>query len=79
MPGSESLIKAFAMIHYHQVTGIAIVNRSDGKIVGNISASDLKGFMKDKRWYEKLQTPVDELLQDAFYRVCIFYKIIIIL
>jgi hypothetical protein len=49
------------------ITGVAVVDNYTHKLLGNISASDLKGLTKEN--FFKLSLPVDELLQDAFYKV----------
>jgi len=59
---TEPLIKAFGAIAETQYTGLAVVN-SHNKLVGNVSASDLKGLTLDN--FHKLNVPIREFLANA--------------
>lgn len=63
---SQPLIKAFATILRNGITGVAVVD-SQQKILGNISASDMKGMSVSNFW--KLDYKIDDLLQDSYYRM----------
>jgi len=55
----ESLIKAFGTIVVTGFTGLAVVNHS-ANLVGNISASDLKGITLDN--FQELNMPIKKFL-----------------
>jgi len=56
---SEPLIKAFGTIVETQFTGIAVID-SNGKLISNISASDLKGLTVEN--FNQLNITIDEFL-----------------
>jgi len=58
----ETVLAAFSMIEKYNVQGVAVVNR-DGILIGNISVSDLKFFVKSSL-LEALQTPI----RDFFHK-----------
>jgi len=62
----QPLVKAIAMIAQYNILGIAVVD-SHGKIIGNISASDLEGITEEN--FHTLESSIDDLLQDSFYKL----------
>ena len=65
--GSQPLVHAFHMLLDKTITGLAVVDNNTGKILGNISASDIKGINANN--FFKLNEATDSLLQDSFFRV----------
>jgi CBS domain-containing protein len=61
---NERLMNAFHTIYYSSVSGLAVVDEH-GKIVGNISASDLKfmEFTKPELFFDQLLLPIKEFFQ----------------
>jgi len=55
----KPLIEAFSNIVETKFTGLAIID-DQGRLVNNISASDLKGVTKDTFW--KLELPIEKIL-----------------
>jgi len=56
---SMPLIEAFSNIVETKFTGIAVIDEQ-GRLVNNISASDLKGITRDTFW--KLEMPIEKIL-----------------
>jgi len=56
----ETLIKAFNTMLTHKISGLAIVDMTSGKLVNNLSASDLKGVTQESFW--KLEIPIHQML-----------------
>jgi predicted transcriptional regulator len=65
--GSQPLVHAFHILLDKSITGLAVVDDNTGKILGNISASDIKGINSNN--FFKLNEATDSLLQDSFFRV----------
>jgi len=57
----KPLIEAFSNIVETKFTGLAIID-DEGKLINNISASDLKGVTKETFW--KLELPIEKILGD---------------
>eukprot|EP01116_Phalansterium_solitarium_P008204 TRINITY_DN216_c0_g1_i2.p1 TRINITY_DN216_c0_g1~~TRINITY_DN216_c0_g1_i2.p1 ORF type:complete len:495 (-),score=130.28 TRINITY_DN216_c0_g1_i2:129-1532(-) len=55
----ESALEGFMRLRYEDVSGIAIVDL-EGKLVGNLSASDLRGMTADR--FEAMRLPVLDFL-----------------
>lgn len=55
-------LEAFRLIEKERVTGVAVVD-SEGKFVGNLSASDLKVILYDAAEYITLHLPVTKYLE----------------
>lgn len=53
------LMKVFTTILKHNISGVAIIHMKTGQIVGNISASDLKGITQD--CFYKLEVPIHQI------------------
>jgi len=58
----EIALEAFKMMHYNNVSGIAVVDSND-KLVGAISLRDLKLISTDGRMFWRLYQPVRNFLQ----------------
>jgi len=57
---TETLIKAFNTMLTHKISGLAITDVTSGKLVNNLSASDLKGVTQESFW--KLEIPIHQML-----------------
>jgi len=55
----DTLIKAFVTLLTHKITGLAVVD-AHGRLVNNLSASDLKGLTKENFW--KLEIQIHQML-----------------
>jgi CBS domain-containing protein len=58
-----SVMDAFLLMNFHQLSAIAICD-SDGRLVGNLSASDLKGLEMFERDLSALKKPVLEFVNN---------------
>jgi CBS domain-containing protein len=56
-------IEAFKLIYTENITGVGVVDKTSGKLVGNISTKDLKGIDLDGKWWSRLFTPANEFLK----------------
>eukprot|EP01120_Amphizonella_sp_Union-15-10_P015978 TRINITY_DN8312_c0_g1_i1.p1 TRINITY_DN8312_c0_g1~~TRINITY_DN8312_c0_g1_i1.p1 ORF type:complete len:298 (-),score=52.88 TRINITY_DN8312_c0_g1_i1:87-980(-) len=61
LSSSQSVREAFWKIKHDNASGVAIVN-SDGKLIGNISASDIKVIGIDASLFSKMELPVSQVL-----------------
>jgi len=57
----KPLIEVFNSIIETKFSGVAIVDE-EGKLVNNISSSDLKGITKETFW--QLETPIEKILKE---------------
>jgi len=58
-----SVMDAFLMMHFHHLSAIAICD-SSGRLVGNLSASDLKGLEMFEKDFNALKKPVLEFVNN---------------
>jgi CBS domain-containing protein len=59
--GKESALRSFQKMHENKLSAIAVVDDS-GKLTGNLSASDLKGFQLFLEDFKDLLQPVSQFL-----------------
>lgn len=62
-PASTKVFDAFVSIHKNKISGIGVTNEQ-GKLVGNLSASDLKGFLLFEKDFNNLNKPVGEFINN---------------
>jgi len=55
----EKVVISFSRMLQYELSAVAVVHSFDGKIVGNISASDLKGLTPNH--FHKLDLPVEKM------------------
>lgn len=60
----EEAIAAFRLIHEHGVSAVGVVN-AEGRLVGNVSASDLKAIGYDGKLLARLFVPVSEFVKET--------------
>jgi len=60
----EEAIAAFRSIHEHGVSAVGVVD-GDGKLVGNVSASDLKVIGYDGKLFSRLFVPVSDFVKET--------------
>jgi len=60
---SEPTNKALKLMKQNNINGVAVVDQQD-RIVGNISASDLKSIKFDSTLMPTLRSPIQQFLQD---------------
>jgi len=60
VPDTMPAFEAFKLINQHYIHGVGVVDK-DGKLVGNLSASNIKGITR--RSFQVLRLPVREFLE----------------
>lgn len=63
IPLSHKAVDAFHLIHKHRVTGIPVVD-SNGRLVGNVSARDIRSMVGSVDKFDRLFDTLSEFLED---------------
>ena len=59
---AEPTLNAFKLINDHRVSGVGVVDAS-GKLVGNISVSDMREIGYSARLFDKIQLPISQFIE----------------
>eukprot|EP01116_Phalansterium_solitarium_P007666 TRINITY_DN2047_c0_g2_i1.p2 TRINITY_DN2047_c0_g2~~TRINITY_DN2047_c0_g2_i1.p2 ORF type:complete len:420 (-),score=162.74 TRINITY_DN2047_c0_g2_i1:510-1688(-) len=61
----DSAMDGFGKMRSKDLQGVAVVDKESGRLVGNLSARDLRGIEIESNWFQRLFEPVTTFLREV--------------